>query len=61
MTSSDKPDVIVEFANVTSYTDKSGGKYRHAASYLTHKRVKVAEIYMRLKTSKGRVSCCNLA
>eukprot|EP00957_Ditylum_brightwellii_P022874 1726350-Ditylum_brightwellii.AAC.1 len=61
MATSDESDIILDFTNVASCTNKNGGKYTHSALYSTKKRVDVVEIYMRLKTSKGRVSCYDLA
>eukprot|EP00957_Ditylum_brightwellii_P166724 12691377-Ditylum_brightwellii.AAC.1 len=47
MATSDESDVIVDFTNIASCTNQN-------------KRVEVAEIYMKLKISKGRVSCRDL-
>eukprot|EP00957_Ditylum_brightwellii_P120753 9210899-Ditylum_brightwellii.AAC.1 len=52
MATPDEPDDIVDFSNVAPRTNENGGKY---------KRVEATEIYTRLKISKGRVSCRDLA
>eukprot|EP00957_Ditylum_brightwellii_P054770 4150662-Ditylum_brightwellii.AAC.1 len=45
MATSDKPDIIVDFTNIASYTNENGGKYKHGDLYSTNKRVEVAETY----------------
>lgn len=61
MATSEEPDVIVDSINVASRTNENGGKYKNGALYSTEKRVEITEMHMRLKISKGRISCHNLA